>query len=94
MTTSIGLGMPAPPAADAGPAPQDPPVDGARRRRRQRPPDLGAVDVHHQDARRQRDAAADRRADRVGLRHRAGGLPAPGGRRRARRDRQEVARSR
>ena len=39
-------------------------------------------------ARRQRHAAADRRADRVRLRHRPGGLPAPGGRRRAARDRQ------
>ncbi len=85
--TTIGLGMPAPPRAHPGAPPQDPSADGPRRRRRKRLSDLGAVDVHHQDARRQHHASADRRADRGGLQHRPGGLPAAGGRRRARRDR-------
>ena len=54
-------------------------------------PDLRAVDVHDADDRHQLHAAADRRADRVGLRHRAGRVPDPGRRRRAARDRAQVA---
>ena len=43
------------------------------------------------DRRRQRDPAADRRAHRGRLRHRPGRLPEPGRRRRAARDRPQVA---
>ena len=46
--------------------------------------------THDADHRHQRDAAADRRAHRVRLRHRAGRLPEPGRRRRAARDRPQV----
>ena len=73
--TAISLGMPAAP----------PPVLAPRRKTRQikvgkvgvgsESPGLGAVDDDHADLRRQRDPAADRRADRLRLRHRAGGLP-------------------
>ncbi len=73
--TAIDLGMPAAP----------PPVLAPRRKTRQikvgkvlvggDAPGLGAVDDHDADLRRQHHAAADRRADRVRLRHRAGGVP-------------------
>jgi len=62
MTTgsTIGLGMPGTARTDAGSAAQDPSVDGRRRRRRQRLSRRGAIDDHHQDPRRELDAAADR----------------------------------
>ena len=84
---SVGLGMPAPPAPTLAP------------RRKTRQLMVGDVGVgsdhpiavqsmtHDQDARRQRHAAADRRAHRHRLRHRPGRLPATGRRRRAGRDR-------
>ena len=50
--------------------------------------------THDADDRRQRDAAADRRADGHRLRHRAGGLPEPGRRRRAARPSPASRRSR
>ena len=84
---TVSLGMPALP----------PPVLAPRRTSRKikvgkvevggDAPDLGAVDVHDPHDRRQRHAAADRRADRDRLRHRPGRLPEPGRRRRAARDR-------
>ena len=55
--------------------------------RRERLPDLGPVDDDDAHRRRQHHAPADRRADRGRLRHRAGGLPEPGRRRGAARDR-------
>ncbi|CAA9263556.1 MAG: (E)-4-hydroxy-3-methylbut-2-enyl-diphosphate synthase (flavodoxin), partial [uncultured Blastococcus sp.] len=50
---------------------EDPPARRGRCRRRQRLPGERAVDVHHQDGGHQRDAAADRRADRLRLPDRA-----------------------
>ena len=89
--TAISLGMPEAPAAGARAPPQDPPDPGRQGRRRQRPPDLGAVDDDHAHLRRQRHAPADRRAHGHRLRHRARGLPVPGRRRRAARDRPALA---
>ena len=80
---TVGLGMPAAPPPVLAPRRKTRQMMVARRRRRRRLPDRGAVDVHHHDLRRQRDPAADRRADRGRLRHRPGGLPSPGRRRRA-----------
>ena len=80
---TVGLGMPAPPAPTLAP------------RRKTRQLMVGNVGVgsdypiavqsmtHHQDPRRQRHAAADRRADSDRLRHRPGRVPTAGGRRRA-----------
>ena len=62
-------------SARARAAPQDPPDQGRQGRRRQRRPDLGPVDVHDAHLRRQHHAPADRRADRVRLRHRARRVP-------------------
>ena len=72
-------------ARAASPVAQD---QGRQGRGRGRRAHLGAVDVHHPDDRRQRDAPADRRAHGHRLRHRPGGLPHPGRRRRAAGDRQ------
>ena len=80
--------------ARARPPPSDPPDQGRQGRGRQRLPDLGAVDDHDADRRRQHHAPADRRADRLRLRHRAGRVPEPGRRRGAARDRAALARSR
>jgi hypothetical protein len=79
-----------------GPAPRPRPTSGepadqgrqgAGRRRR---PRLGAVDDHHPDHRRQRHAAADRRAHGHRLPHRAGRGAQPGRRRRPAGDRAQV----
>ena len=85
--TAVSLGMPEAP----------PPVLAPRRTTRQiqvgkvgvgsDSPDLGAVDVDDAHLRRQHHPPADRRADRVRLRHRPGRLSQPGRRRRASRDR-------
>ena len=83
--------MPEAPPPVLEPAPQDPPDQGRQGRRRQRLPGVRAVDDHDAHVRRQHDPAADRRADRDRVRHRPGGLPQPGRRRRARRDRAALA---
>uniref|UniRef100_UPI0027E57403 flavodoxin-dependent (E)-4-hydroxy-3-methylbut-2-enyl-diphosphate synthase n=1 Tax=Streptomyces sp. CHD11 TaxID=2741325 RepID=UPI0027E57403 len=54
-------------------------------------PRVRAVDDDHADVRHRRDPPADRRADRVRLSDRAGGLSHPGRRGRARDHRAEVA---
>ena len=92
--TAVNLGMPAAP----------PPVLAPRRQTRQikvgkvlvggDAPGLGAVDDDDADLGRQHHAPADRRADRLRLRHRPGRLPQPGRRRRAAGDRRSTRRSR
>ena len=89
--TEINLGMPAAPPPVLAPRRPTRQIKVGKVGRRQRVAGLGAVDDHDAHLRRQRDAAADRRADRDRLRHRPGRLPEPGRRRRARRDRAALA---
>ena len=89
--TGVSLGMPKLPPPVAGAAAEvaaDQGRLGAGGRRRA---GLGAVDDDDADRGRQRDAAADRRADRVRLPDRAGGGAVPGRRRGAAGDRAQVA---
>ena len=89
--TAISLGMPEAPPPVLSPRRPTRQIKVGKVRRRQRVADLGPVDDHDADLRRQRDPPADRRADRHRLRHRAGGLPEPGRRRRAAGDRAALA---
>ena len=71
------------------PPPQVPPDQGRQGARRRRRPRQRAVDVHDADDEHQRDAAADRRADGLRLRHRARRRAGAGRRRRAAHHREE-----